>query len=171
MSVPRICEECNTPLTGRQMLFCSKKCNMAHRRNGNKPAVTVTNLTVTKLECVTDDKPEQGGVVTDMDWWQGLFDCLPLGVTRPTNIPCYNDDTPGHEDYVGCVVDGEIVRPTAILPKDMNRQQLDTAIKAYPNDQWVNSPEYNELMSRLNSRSTAELEADGYSIPAWKVSA
>jgi len=51
----------------------------------------------------------------------------------------------------------------------MTRAELYQAIRAYPNDQWVNSPEHKELMRRLNTRSVPELEADGYWIPQWKV--
>ncbi len=52
--------------------------------------------------------------------------------------------------------------------KDMGRIDLEQKIRAYPNDQWINSPEHKELMSRLHSMTVEELEADGYWIPAWK---
>lgn len=86
--------------------------------------------------------------------------------SRTTGCKCA---IPGDEDYVGCVVDGKVVRPTAILPKDMTRTQLEQAIRAYPHDQWVNSPEHKELLRRLNVMSVEELEGEGYFVPAWKV--
>ena len=59
------CKQCDNELTGKQQAFCSKKCNMAHRRNGNTTvtdSVTVTAPTVTEVDCVT---AKQGDVVTD----------------------------------------------------------------------------------------------------------
>lgn len=52
--------------------------------------------------------------------------------------------------------------------ESLSRVELQQAIRAYPNDQWINSPEHKELMSRLHSMTIEELEADGYWIPAWK---
>jgi hypothetical protein len=52
--------------------------------------------------------------------------------------------------------------------KDMTRRELYDAIHAYPNDQWINSPEHKELMSRLISWTVDRLEEEGYFIPAWK---
>ncbi len=54
-------------------------------------------------------------------------------------------------------------------PCELTRTQLEQAIRAYPHDQWVNSPEHKELIRRLRSMSVAELEAEGYHVPAWKV--
>lgn len=50
----------------------------------------------------------------------------------------------------------------------MTADQLYTAIYSYPEDTWIDSPEYLELMSRLRSKTVAELEAEGYWIPCWK---
>jgi len=55
--------------------------------------------------------------------------------------------------------------------KSMTRHPLSAAIRAYPQDSWVNSSEHKELMRRLHSMSIDELEADGYWVPAWKRSA
>ena len=51
---------------------------------------------------------------------------------------------------------------------DMTRVQLTQAIRAYPNDQWINTPEHKELMRRLHDMSPDELESEGYWVPAWK---
>jgi hypothetical protein len=53
----------------------------------------------------------------------------------------------------------------------MTRQQLYNAIRAYQSDQWINSPEHNELMSRLRSWTVTRLESEDYFVPAWKVAA
>lgn len=101
---------------------------------------------------------------------------------------------PGDEDYQGVCYQDESGRWTPISPtgNDMvddmlaveagidmlehgvgklSRAHLQAAIKAYPADQWVNSPEHKELLHRLHTRSVAELESDGYFVPAWKRSA
>lgn len=54
---------------------------------------------------------------------------------------------------------------------NLTRSELMAKIRAYPQDQWVNSPEHNELMRRLHSMTVEELEAQGYFIPQWKRSA
>ncbi len=46
--------------------------------------------------------------------------------------------------------------------------QLYSAIRSYPQDTWVNSPEHVELMRRLKTMSVEQLEAEGYWIPCWK---
>ncbi|HDZ86526.1 MAG TPA: hypothetical protein ENH57_02415 [Actinobacteria bacterium] len=76
---------------------------------------------------------------------------------------------PGDEDYTGCVVDGRVVKTGTKPAKDMPRFELDQAIRAYPNDQWINSPEHKELMRRLHSMTIEQLEAEGYYVPGWKV--
>ena len=60
----------------------------------------------------------------------------------------------------------EQAKPNTI--ETLSRVDLNMAIRAYPNDTWIDSPEHKELMSRLRSRSIEDLEADGYWIPAWK---
>ncbi len=50
----------------------------------------------------------------------------------------------------------------------MTKDQLYSAIRSYPQDTWVNSPEHTELMRRLRSMSIEQLEAGGYWIPCWK---
>lgn len=95
--------------------------------------------------------------------------------TRTTGCKCA---IPGDEDYEGCCekVDGVwrvsprrfgIATPLTQLP----RIDLEQRIRAYPNDQWVNSPEHTEPMRRLRTLSIEQLENEGYHVPAWKVSA
>ena len=86
--------------------------------------------------------------------------------TRTTGCKCA---IPGDEDYVGCVVDGQIAKPDPIPVKDLTRFELGQAIRAYPHDQWINSPEHKELMDRLHYLSPEQLEAEGFHVPAWKV--
>jgi len=50
----------------------------------------------------------------------------------------------------------------------LTKDQLYLAIKSYPHDTWVNSPEHKELMRRLHTKTEAELLAEGYWIPSWK---
>lgn len=57
---------------------------------------------------------------------------------------------------------------TSVILKQIDRVDLNQAIRAYPNDTWINSPEHNELMRRLKAWSIEKLEGLGYSIPAWK---
>ena len=83
---------------------------------------------------------------------------------------------PGDEDYQGAChkVDGvwkvnKDIEPTPV--KDMTRVQLEQAIRAYPNDQWINSPEHKELSHRIGSLSVDELEAEGYHVPVRKITA
>ena len=51
---------------------------------------------------------------------------------------------------------------------DLTRAQLTSRIRRYPNDQWINSPEHNELMRRLRTWTLTRLTTDGYWIPAWR---
>ncbi len=93
------------------------------------------------------------------------------GMTRTRTEGC-KVAIPGDYDYVGVCqkIDGrwQVVKPDPIAPKDMSRIELHMAIRAYPHDQWINSPEHKELLRRLNVMSVEELEAEGYQVPAWK---
>lgn len=53
--------------------------------------------------------------------------------------------------------------------KKLTAKELYAAIEAYPEDTWVGSPEYYELMRRLRAMDVDELRAKGYSIPNWKL--
>ena len=48
-------------------------------------------------------------------------------------------------------------------------QELYQRINRYKHDTWKQSPEYKELMSRLNTLDLEQLSRDGYWIPGWKV--
>ena len=50
----------------------------------------------------------------------------------------------------------------------LTADQLYAAINHYPRDTWTASPEYKELMRRLNEWSIDGLKAGGYYIPCWK---
>ncbi len=52
--------------------------------------------------------------------------------------------------------------------KDLTRIELHQAIKAYPHDQWVNSPEHKELLRRIESMTAEQLENEGYYVPVGK---
>ena len=66
-------------------------------------------------------------------------------------------------DDTGCDV-----IPDELGVTSLSYAQLMSAIKSYAQDTWVNSAEYTELMRRLHAMSLAELQAEGYWIPAWK---
>jgi hypothetical protein len=57
---------------------------------------------------------------------------------------------------------------TQKLVKDMDYQELQTEIQGYPQDTWVGSAEYAELMHRLRNYSLKRLEEEGYNIPNWR---
>ena len=52
--------------------------------------------------------------------------------------------------------------------RKLSRQKLYTTIDSYPHDTWITSPEYKELLRRLETMSIEQLEEEGYSIPVWK---
>ena len=93
----------------------------------------------------------------------------PLSVTpiRTLSTGCLVS-IPGDSDYTGCVVNSKVVTLDTPPVKDMSRVQLQQAIRAYPSDQWIDSPEHKELMRRLHTLSVDQLEAEGYYVPAWK---
>ena len=97
-----------------------------------------------------------------------------VGVNRSRTTGC-RVSIPGDEDYDGVCekVDGawRVNKQPSSNPCELTRIQIEQAIRAYPHDQWVNSPEHKELLRRLHSMTIAELEAEGYHVPAWKVSA
>lgn len=164
--------ECGNELTGRQKEFCSDKCRMQFKRNSNKPEQPkVEQQTRTNEQDDLERLAKLAASLPSVSESVRAYNEQPIR-TRTTGCKCA---IPGDEDYVGVCekVDGvwRVVPPEPIAVKDMARIELQQAIRAYPNDQWINSPEHEELMHRLHSRSVAELESDGYIVPAWKRSA
>ena len=49
---------------------------------------------------------------------------------------------------------------------EIDRQELESAIVCYSHDEWVKSPEFEELMRRLNTLSLEDLVKGGYNVPA-----
>ena len=84
-----------------------------------------------------------------------------------------NLSVPGEPDYAGVCqeVDGQwvVVKPNPKPVSTLTRIELQQAIRAYPNDRWVNSPEHKELKHRLDVLSVSELERLGYMIPVRKM--
>ncbi len=52
--------------------------------------------------------------------------------------------------------------------KEMGAQELYDGIDSYEHDGWVDSPEHEELMERLNSYDVDRLKEEGYHVPVWK---
>ena len=48
----------------------------------------------------------------------------------------------------------------------MSREDLETAIRLYPQDTWKDSPEFAELMRRLKTFTEEKLVTEGYNLPA-----
>ena len=51
----------------------------------------------------------------------------------------------------------------------LSKEELYSAIHSYKEDNWYDSPEYKELIRRLNSMSVSKLQEQGYHIPNWKL--
>lgn len=51
--------------------------------------------------------------------------------------------------------------------KSLSKDDLYDAISCYQQDDWVSSPEFEELKRRLNKWDYKKLEEEGYKIPAW----
>jgi len=75
------------------------------------------------------------------------------GLSVATDIPATDNAT------------DKIESVTAV--KDLDAQGLYDAIGAYQHDEWITSPEFEELMHRLNTWKYDRLEAEGYKTPAW----
>jgi hypothetical protein len=89
-----------------------------------------------------------------------------LDIVKPpdicdTGLDNASEDGPGSTNSLAPIAEHPLI-------SDLTRRQLYDAIRAYPNDQWINTPEHNELMSRLNSWTVERLELEGYWIPAWR---
>ena len=52
--------------------------------------------------------------------------------------------------------------------KDLSREELYDAIGAYEKDEWSRSPEYQELLDRIEKMTVEQLRDGGYSVPARK---
>ena len=146
MGILKKCKQCNADYQAKteRSDYCSTNCKQASYRNKNNP-VTVTPVTqpVTVTSTVTQPPEASNGK--------------------------YNIEyLPGGQHYDGIVRGGVITKTTKPV-KDMTRQELSTAINAYPQDTWIDSPEHQELMRRLRTLTIDELKAQGYWIPAWKL--
>ncbi len=97
----------------------------------------------------------------------------PIVIPKRTRTTGCRVSIPGDEDYVGVCekVDGawRVNKQPSSNPCELTRIQIEQAIRAYPHDQWVNSPEHKELLRRLHSMTIEQLEEQGYHVPAWKV--
>ena len=51
----------------------------------------------------------------------------------------------------------------------LTRRELKLRIDSYPGNKWKDSLEYAELLRRLKTKSVAELTAEEYWIPNWKL--
>jgi len=52
--------------------------------------------------------------------------------------------------------------------KDYTAQELYGAIDDYPQDTWIDSPEFVELKKRLKKKDIKTLKEEGYYVPNWK---
>ena len=111
----------------------SQYCSPACRVNANRNKVSVTPLSVTDVS-VTDNRKEQPRDEALGEQMAEQIISIVESIPKRTKQPC----------------------------KDMSRIEIQQAIKAYPYDQWINSLEHKEFMSRLHTRTIEQLEADGY---------
>jgi len=159
----RVCENCSTLLEGKQERFCSDKCRKQVKRaeKAYKDGSGSTNPDTPTL-----DSPDKPGQMSDLD--------IPDKPTRTRTEGC-RVAIPGDEDYSGICkqIDGRWIADKTDPPavKDLPRAELYQAIRSYPHDQWINSPEHKELLRRLHTMSIDELETEGYWTPAGKISA
>ena len=63
----------------------------------------------------------------------------------------------------------EISVTSAVSVTSLSKDELYSAIHSYKEDLWYDSPEYKELILRLNSMSVSKLQEKGYHIPNWKL--
>lgn len=72
------------------------------------------------------------------------------------------------EQTIDPTIETVAITPTedlTILP----REEIESRIRAYPRDTWVDSPEFLELIRRFETMSIEDLQAGGYHIPNWKM--
>lgn len=193
-------DKCSNEAKGRSK-YCSDSCKTVTNRNKKRNTESVTSESVTpehveaceasmvkhckasyfgalaenKPPEVAPGSPNSGGTIAEYRADLPSVETVPASAAQPepvrSRVGGCRVAIPGDEDYTGCVVDGKAVKSEPIPVKDMTRIQLDQAIRAYPHNEWVNSPEHSELMHRLNTMNVVRLEAEGYHVPAWKVSA
>ncbi len=130
--------ECGNETVGNSK-YCSETCKTVYNRNKR------------------NTEPEQ----------------KPTG-TQPEQSPSIERGftLPGDVDYVGCCKqddDGNwYVDKSEQAIKTMTREQLYNKIRHYDATHWIDSPHHKELMRRLHTMTIKQLEAKGYSVPAWK---
>ncbi len=84
----------------------------------------------------------------------------PIGsVTPPENVTVTTDKDVTVKIAIPTGIDGEDVRK-------MSREDIEIGIRMYAGDSWVKSPEFNELLRRLNSYTEERLLEEGYDVPA-----
>lgn len=173
-------DKCDNKLTGRKKRFCCDKCRMAQSRTAksNKPEQI-------KVEQPKANKVEQG-VRPKLDLTRKMYNDVMDEITKPKPHGCNMSVTVVGKDqpepiiaFGNDVTSVTLVEALAgVTPVDwartnadvvsLTKDQLYSAIRSYPQDTWVGSPEYVELMRRLKIMSIKQLEDGGYWIPCWK---
>ena len=155
--------------------YCSDQCRVAGNRNKvsvtDEQGVSITPVSVTRTNTVSVTRTRTTGCKTSIpgdEDYKGVCYKDQDGKWQASGDIRYNDQKNAYEVGPGST---NSTQPIPSIPpiSGLTRQQLESKIRAYPSDQWINSPEHKELMRRLCSKSESELEAEGYSVPIWKV--
>lgn len=150
---------CDNELQGKQTTFCSDRCRkQVSRRNKapeDAPRSTNSDTTIpqhvgqTNSDANSDSQPEHvfgrdcacdqcqanhvDAELTDDKIIEGMIEADQID--KAEHVKALMDD-----------VEDRTEQPTA---ESLTRQQLNSKIRAYPNDTWINSLEHNELVRRL----------------------
>lgn len=148
--------KCGNEAKGRSK-YCSDSCKVAYNRN-KRNTESVTDVTVS--ESVTN-RTNNSDKVGHPDSWRdkiileavgidksrcltiSMLDSLPAGISKPTAQP--TSETAG-------------VHASELMDKMNNYHSID----------WLDSPEYAEVIYRLLTSSIEQLEQEGQFIPGWK---
>ncbi len=176
------CIMCDKETGSDKKKTCGSKCRKAMSRQSVTDSVT--NVTVVaecdkpfklkgvtvKREIVANEQPlsPQHGVLAN-GAGSGNVDYSHKPETSGQDLTVTDGITHFPDDPINTdieiVLGGEVVMDV----KKLSRQQLYSAIAAYPHDQWVGSAEHKELMRRLRAWDVEKLEELGYHVPVWKV--
>ncbi len=183
------CKQCGTLLTGRQREFCSDKCRMRHKRqtrtsedgsgstNANKVVVEpeqIESEQQTRTASFEDYQAHPGDYVPRvqpelLNWgsWMsaGELDDAGLKANRVAIVGDWDYTGVCYQDKSGQWHIGKDERPIEDVPSPELQRRLH-----YMRD-WKQSPEYKEIMRRLNTQTVEQLEQAGQFVPVAKHSA
>ena len=119
---------------------CSPKCRLKHYRSN--PAVSSEVPSAVSSAVSSPVNPAVSSAVSKPEKLS-----VPLSVPQPETAP--ENSAPDFSKYTA--------------------DELYIGINSYERDLWAKSPEYKELIKRLNKLSIKQLHEQGFQIPLWKL--